>query len=53
MERVAEALETYVSCRHHLLRPLIVSELLRGVQYATLSPGTGADVTVTLRRGND
>lgn len=38
VKRVAEALETYVSCRHHLLRPLIVSELLKGVQYATLMP---------------
>lgn len=51
VERVAEVWEgRRVVC---LLRLLRASELLEGVQHTTLRPGTGADVTVSLRRGND
>ena len=50
VERVAEVWE---GRRCHLLRLLRASELLEGVQHTMLRPGTGADVTVSLRRGND
>lgn len=53
VERVAEVLEAQESCRCYLLRLLRASKLLEGVQHTTLRPGTGASVTVSLRRRND
>lgn len=45
VERVAE--EAQESCRRYLLRLLRASKLPEGVQHTTLSPGTGANVTVS------
>jgi len=53
VERVAKVPKAQESHKCHLLRLLRASKLPEGVQHKTLRPGTGADVIVSLRRGNN